>query len=176
MPADRRIHGEQLLQHLKRRILGLVPQERGDEQGGDPELRNGVGQHRCHAIHAGRQGHAAGQVRLRIEHDFGVPDPGERCPGQVRPGHVGEVLLGLQHSHIGVVKVQERLQIREFVAGAQFVQVCIRQPDSVAFRERKDQVGLKRSLDMQVEFRDRQRTVHLLGNLGKFVHFNVGCC
>ena len=120
-----------------------------------PNSSPGSGQHRRHAVHAGLQRHPAGQVRLRIQHDLGMPDPGERRPGQVGPGHVGEVLLGLQHGHVGVVQVQEGLQVRELVARAQLVQVRVGQLDPVAFRQGEDQLRLQGSLDVQVEFRDR---------------------
>ncbi len=83
--------------------------------------------------------------------------PGERRPGQVGPGHVREVLLRLQHGHVGVVQVQEGLQVRELVARAQLLQVRVGQFDPVAFRQREDQLRFQRSFNMQVQFRDRER-------------------
>jgi hypothetical protein len=62
-------------------------------------------------------------VGLRVHHDFRVPHPGSSGALQVRPGHVREVLLSLQHGHVGVVQVEEGLQVRELVPRPQLIQV-----------------------------------------------------
>ena len=64
--------------------------------------------------------------------------------------------FGLQHGHVGVVQVQEGLQVGELVPLPQFVQACVREGDAVAFREGKDQFRLQGAFDVQVQFGYRQ--------------------
>ena len=129
-----------------------------------PNSSRESGQHGGHAVHAGFQRHSAGQVGLRIQHDFGVPDARNSSPGEVGTGHVGEVLLRLQHGHVGVVQVQEGLQVGELIACAQLVQVRIGKLDSVPFRQGEDQLRFQRPLDVEVQLRHRQQLAGFFGN------------
>ena len=64
---------------------------------------------------------------------------------------VVEVLLGPEHRAVGVVDVEERLQVLEDVGAAEGVHVGVRQLDPVARRQLEHQFGLERPLDVHVQ-------------------------
>ncbi|MNI84312.1 hypothetical protein D3C73_1412040 [compost metagenome] len=78
-------------------------------------------------------------------------------PLQIRTRHVSEILLGLQDGHVGVVEVQERLQVSELVLFPEFLNVFVRQFDAVSFGQGKDQLWLESPFDVQVQFGNRRR-------------------
>ena len=87
-----------------------------------------------------------------IQHDFRVAHPGGGRPAQIGAGHVREVRLRPQHRHVGVVEIQERLQIREFVPRPQLIKICIRKLNPVALGQREDQFGFQGPFNVQVQF------------------------
>jgi hypothetical protein len=70
---------------------------------------------------------------------------------EVGPRHGVEIVLGDQHAGAGVVDVQEALQVRERVGRAQRLDVGVRQRDLVAPGQLEDQLGLQRTLDVDVQ-------------------------
>ena len=100
---------------------------------------------------------AARSVRLRVEEDLGVDHVVGGRAFEVGERHVGEVALVQQHAGAGVVDVEEALQIGEGIGGAQGLDVRIGERDAVALRQREDQLGLERALDVDVQLGLRHR-------------------
>ena len=100
----------------------------------------------------GLEGHAAIGMGLRIEKDFGQPDIVPGCPLEIGPGHVEEVLLGLQHTGAGVIDIEKTLQVGEGIGRTQCLDIGIRQGNPVAPGQRKNQLRLKAALDMDMQF------------------------
>ena len=132
-------------------------------QVGRQAVAAGVGERRPEAAEHGLQRHPVAQMRLRIAEDLRPPHPGRGGTGQVRRREVVEVLLGPEHRQVGVVDVEERLQVAEVrVPRAQFGRVVGRQRHVVAAGQRHEQVGLERALDVQVEFGERRHAASQL--------------
>ena len=89
-------------------------------------------------------------VGLQVEEDLDVSDPCFTGSRQVRVGQVGKVLLCLQDLHVGVVEVQERLQVAEVIASSQIVDVSVGQSDGVPLAEGVDLVGFEGALEVKV--------------------------
>src|SRR5450830_514628 len=70
---------------------------------------------------------------------------------QVGPGHVVEILLFQQHAGAGVVDVEKALQIGEGIRPAQAVHIGVGQAHAIALGQGKDQLGLERALDVDVQ-------------------------
>jgi len=131
-----------------------VAQETHDQRGADRTFLAGAPD----AVDDGLEGHAACGMGLRIEEDLGVPHVVGGGPGEIGRGHVIEVLFGEQDTRAGVINIEEGLQIAESVGLAQRLDRGIRQRYAVPLRQRKDQFGLQRALDMDVQLSFR----HLL--------------
>ena len=130
-----------------------------DQVGGQP-VRAGLGERRAQAAEHHLERHAVVQVGLRVAEDLRPPHPGRRRAGQVRRREVVEVLLGPQHREVGVVDVEERLQVAEVrVPGGELGRVVGGQRHAVAAGQGDQQVGLERAFDVQVEFGERQHPV-----------------
>ena len=95
---------------------------------------------------------AAVGVGLRVEEDLRVPDALGGGAGEVGVGQFGEVLLGAQDRHQGVVEVEEALQVVEEVGVAQLFGVGVGQVHAVAGGEREGQLGFEGAFDVEVEF------------------------
>ena len=75
--------------------------------------------------------------------------------GEVRVREVGEVLAALQDLHVGVVEIEEFLQVAEVVPRSQVLDPRIGQADAVAPRQREDQLWLEGPLEVYVQLRPR---------------------
>src|SRR4029453_16552608 len=93
-------------------LAAEVAQEADDEVGGEPGrprlLQRGPQPAEDHL-----ERHAVAQVRLRVAEDLRAADPGGSGARQVGRGQVAEVLLGPQYRQVGVVDVEEGLQVGE---------------------------------------------------------------
>jgi hypothetical protein len=91
-------------------------------------------------------------VALRVEENLGMEYV--LCTGlfQIGPGHLVEVLFGLEDPHPLIVEVEKILQFAEIVRRAQRLDRCIRQRDAIAFGKAEHGFGLDRPLDVQVQF------------------------
>lgn len=107
---ERGVQAEDLGQGGQRRIAREVAEEGDDQPGAQSVLALGGGERVGDAGEDDLGGHPAGGVRLEVEEDLGVPHPAAGGAAQVGAGEVGEVLLGAQHRHVGVVQVEEVLQ------------------------------------------------------------------
>ena len=104
------------------------------------------------AVDYGRKRDAARGMGLRIEENFGMQDMVGFRALQIRPGHVEEILLSQQHAGAGVVDIEEGLQIRKRVSAPQFIHRRIFKCHTIAFSQRKNQFGLERTFDVNVQF------------------------
>ena len=143
--------GSGLLERVQRRRLAEVAQEAQDQARGDPELRRAVVEGPADPRAAGLEGDAALGVRLRVEEDLGMADALGGGLGQVGHGEVVEVLLGAEHGAVGVVDVQERLEVVEDVGATERGHVGVGQVHLVARRQLERQLRLERPFDVHVQ-------------------------
>jgi hypothetical protein len=147
-------------QRAPQEILGCVaPQvaEEAHDQVAGQAVAPGLRERRAQPAEHDLQRHPVLQVGLRVAEDLRPPHTRGPGPAQVGRGQVGEVLLRPQHREVGVVDVQEGLQVGEVgVARRQLRRIGRRQPHAVALREGNEQVGLEGALDVQVELGQRQ--------------------
>jgi len=88
--------------------------------------------------------------------DLDVPDVVGLRALEIRPGHVKEVPVGREDAGAGVVDVQERLEIREFVGRFEACHGGVGQRDSVPLRQGEHELGLERPFDVQMRLCFRQ--------------------
>ncbi len=67
-------------------------------------------------------------------------------------GQILEILLGAQHVGAGIIDVEEILEARELVGGADLLDACKGDRHLVPFREREHQLGLEAAFDVEMEF------------------------
>ena len=130
-----------------------VAQEAHDQRGADRSVLAGARD----AVDDGLERHAARGMRLRVEEDLRVADIVGVRAGQVRHRHVVEVLLGQQDTCAGVINVQERLQIGESVRLTQRFDRCVGKCHPIPLRQLKNQLGLERAFNVDVQFCLRHR-------------------
>ena len=129
-----------------------MAQEAQDQRGAHAELASAHRtQARCRPSITVSHRHAARGVRLRVEEHLGVHHVVGRGAFEIGPGHVVEILLVQQHAGAGVVDVEEALQVGEGVGAAQLFHARVGNGDAVALRQREDQLGLERALDVDVQ-------------------------
>jgi hypothetical protein len=92
-----------------------------------------------------------GQVGLWIEEDLRSAHAGRRRAAEIGGREVVEVLVSAQYREAGVVQVQERLQVREAVAGAQLTDVGGRQSDPVSGSKANQHLRLEGAFDVNVQ-------------------------
>ena len=109
------------------------------------------------AAHEGFGGHAAGEMGLGIEGEFGIDDPLVPAAPQVGRREVVEIPLRAQHVHPLVVDGEEFLEAGVIVALGLGLRIDVRHRQAVAPGQGDAQGGPQRSLDMQVQLRLRDR-------------------
>ena len=171
--------GQRLLQGFQGRLFAQVAQETQDQLRAHTQLGLRVHTSAVQAVNHHLHGHAALGVGLRIKEHFGVDHVVGGGALQIGPGHIVEVLLVQQDAGPGVVNVQKALQIGEGVGGAQSLYVGVGQLHAVACSECKNQFGLQRAfnVDMQLGFghRAQQLGQAVGGNGVDFEHRKIPC-
>src|SRR5665647_684777 len=132
-----------------------MAQQRDDEPGADPVTLVRARQRGVHALERLRRGDTTRRMRLEVEEDLGPADAGAGRACEVRVGEVGEVLAALQDLHVGVVEIQELLQVAEVVPRSQVLDSRIGQADAVAPCQREDQLWLEGPREVYVQLRPR---------------------
>ena len=143
--------GSGILERPQRRVLAEVAQEAQDQARRDSQLRRAVREGAADPHATGLERDTTPGVRLGVEEDFGVTHALPGRPGEIGAREVVEVLLGPEHRAVGVVDVEERLEVLEAVGAAQCVHVGVRQVHLVACRHFEHQFGLERPLHVHVE-------------------------
>ncbi len=128
-----------------------VAEEAQDQARRDSQLRRAVVEGAADPHATGLERDTTPGVRLRVEEDLGVTHALPGRPGEIGAREVVEVLLGPEHRAVGVVDVEERLEVLEAVGAAQCVHVGVRQVHLVACRHLEHQFGLERPLHVHVE-------------------------
>ena len=108
-----------------------------------------------HALERFRRRHPSAGVCLEVEEHLSPADAGAGRACEVRVGEVGEVRAVLQDLHVGVVEIQELLQVAEVVPRSQVLDPRIGQADAVAPCQREDQLWLEGPLEVYVQLRPR---------------------
>ncbi len=106
------------------------------------------------------QRHTVGEVGLRVEEDLGAPHVALIGPAEVRNRQLVEVLLAAQHPQVGVMQVEERLQVGERIPCPELVEIGGRKPGTVAGGQRQDHLWLQRPLDVHVQLGSRRCRTH----------------
>ncbi len=132
-------------------FLAQVAQEAQDQRGAHAELALRIDTGTVQAVDHGLHRDAAHRVRLRVEEHLGVHHVVGRGAFEIGPGHVVEILLLQQDAGAGVVDVEEALQVGERVGATQVFHARVGNRDAVALRQREDQLGLERALDVHVQ-------------------------
>jgi GGDEF domain-containing protein len=96
-------------------------------------------------------GHAAGGVGLRVKKQFCAHHMVGSGLFKIGHGHVIKILLVQQNAGTGVIHIQKTLQVAESIGAAQGLNVGIRQAQSIAFGQRKDQFRLERTFNVNVQ-------------------------
>ena len=159
------------LERGERVVLAQGAQEAQDQAHAEAQLGLGAPGGAVEAADDHAHVDTACRMGLRVEEDLAVDDVVARGALEVRPGHGVEVALGDQHAGARVVDVQEALQVAERVGLAQRLDVGVGQLDAVAGGQLEDQLGLQRSLDVDVQLGlgrgAQQRQQVRAGNVGK---------
>ena len=92
-------------------------------------------------------------MRLRVEEDLGVAHALAGRPREVGQREVVEVSLGEEYGAVGVIDVEEGLQVFEDVGATEFGHVGVGQRHAVPGRQLEDQLGLERALNVHVQLR-----------------------
>ena len=95
---------------------------------------------------------AASGVYLRIEEQLDVDDALFVCTREIRACQQFKILGVAQHVGRGIVDVEKGLQAGELISLPQRLDTGIGQHDAVFACQREGQLGLQRTLDMQVQF------------------------
>ena len=171
--------GQRLLQGFQCRLFAQMAQETQNQLRAHTQLGLGIHTGAVQAVNHHLHGHAALGVGLRIEEHFGVDHVVGGGTLQVGPGHVVEVLLVQQDAGPGVVNIQKALQIGEGVGGAQSLHAGIGQLHTVARGERKNQLGLQRAFNVDVQLgfgHGAQQLGQAVGGNGvDFEHRKIPC-
>ena len=97
---------------------------------------------------------------LRVEEDLGAPHVALIGPAEVGNRQLVEVLLAAQHLQVGVMQVEERLQVGERIPCPELVEIGGRKPGTVAGGQRQDHLWLQRPLDVHVQLGSRRCRTH----------------
>ena len=144
--------GQGRLQRGEGVVFAQVPQEAQDQRTAQAQRPLSLLPGPCQPLDHRAHGNAAGRVGLRVEEHLGMHHTiGSRLT-EIGHRHIEEVLLLQQHRRPGVVEVQEALQVGEGVGLTKRLHAGVRQVHAVASCQRKDQLGLERALDMDVQF------------------------
>ncbi len=154
--ADRRqMVGERagLLQRLQRLFLAAVAQEAQDQARRDAEPCPAFVEGAADPRAAGLEGDAAPGMGLRVEEDLGVAHALAGRLRQIGQREVVEVPLGEEHGAVGVVDVEERLQVFEDIGPTEGVHVGVGQRHAVAAGQLEGELRLERALNVHVQLR-----------------------
>src|ERR1700730_13127937 len=88
---------------------------------------------------------------LGIEEDLRVFYALAGGPFQVCPGQVVEILLLEQYPAAGVIDVEERLQVAEYVGAPDLLNRGIGQANAVSAGQREHQLGFEGALDVKMQ-------------------------
>src|ERR1700726_3390375 len=88
---------------------------------------------------------------LGIEEDLRVLYALAGGPCHVCPGQVVEILFLEQYPAAGVIDVEERLQVAEYVGTADLLNRGIGQANAVSTGQREHQLGFERALDVKMQ-------------------------
>ncbi len=128
-----------------------MAQEAHDEFGCDAQLFLAALQRRDYTISDSSKRHAALCMRLRIEEHLDMDDIVFLGALQIRESHVMEVLLGAQHIHALIIKVQEFLKIVEIIGRLGLFQRLERNLDLIALGQRHHHLRFETAFDVQVQ-------------------------
>ena len=170
---------QRLFQRGEGFFLAQVAQEAQDQRGTDAELVLRIDAGTVQPVDHDLDVDTARRVRLRVEEHLGVDHVVGGSTLQVGPGHVVEILLFQQHAGAGVVDVQKGLQIGEGIGTAQRLDIGIGQRHAVALRQRKNQFGLQRTLDVHVQLglgHGAQQFRETFGRNIEIGWFHCKCC
>ncbi|MNX82657.1 hypothetical protein D3C86_1143930 [compost metagenome] len=133
-------------------VFGQVAQEAKDQAAGDAQFGLGPVHARNQALDHHAEGHAPVGVGLGIEEDLGVAHVVGGGALEIGEGQILEILARQQHGCARVIDVEEVLKVGEVIGRAHGLDAVIGDGDAVALRQLEHQFGLKRALDVQVQF------------------------
>jgi len=128
-----------------------MAQKAHDQARLDAERSAGVGDGAGQTFDDGRERDATRRVALRVEEHLDVAHVVRVRALEIGPGKIVEILLRDQHGHALVVDVEKVLQIAEPIRLPHRFDRGIRQADAVAARQRKHQLRLEASFDVNVQ-------------------------
>ena len=140
-----------LFQRFKSILFTEVSQKTHDEAGAHAVFSLRVHTGAVQAVDDNLHAHAACGVGLRIKKQLGVQYLVCRSFCKVGHGHVVKVLLFEQHTGAGVINVQKALQVGKCIGAAQLFNAAVGNSHAVAFCERKNQLGLQRTFNVDVK-------------------------
>ena len=122
---------------------------------------------RSQALHHSLQRHPVRDVGLRVEEDLSAPHVAPAGLVEIAGREVEEVLTGPQHRQVGVVQVEEGLQIGEGVPGEQLHRIGHRDRHPVACRHGDDGGWFQRSFHVNMQFRSGRALPAILPGGGR---------
>ena len=142
--------GERLLERRHRVIGRAITQEAHDQVRRHPALSR-LGQGPTDPADNGFELHAARDMGLWVEENLYVTNALLAGTGEVGDGELEKIPFVDEDRTRPVINVQERLEVGEPVGPSDRFRVRIREAYAVALGQLEHQLGLERSLDVQVQ-------------------------